>query len=123
MVRDTTFRGESVKPSIDSIIRRLVKVGAGMACHHEGGMFMSRRLFLSPAAIASYSPEPQPALWGGGTSSSDPGKEGVIKFAKTSLIDLSLACLIGELYGFVCLRVVPEVFSGKNLIPKCCQDA
>ena len=27
MIRDAAFRGESVRPSIDSIIRRLVKVG------------------------------------------------------------------------------------------------
>ena len=33
MIRDTAFWGESVKPSIDSIIRRLVKVGASVVYH------------------------------------------------------------------------------------------
>jgi hypothetical protein len=33
MVRDTAFWGVSVKPSIDSIIRRLVKVGARVVYH------------------------------------------------------------------------------------------
>jgi hypothetical protein len=32
-IRDTAFWGESVKPSIDSIIRRLVKVGARVVYH------------------------------------------------------------------------------------------
>jgi len=30
MIRDTAFWGESVKPSIESIIRRLVKAGANV---------------------------------------------------------------------------------------------
>jgi hypothetical protein len=33
MIRDTTFCGEGVKPSIDSIIRPLVKVGARVVYH------------------------------------------------------------------------------------------
>ncbi|MGO9554140.1 MAG: transposase [Syntrophobacteraceae bacterium] len=33
MIRDAAFWGESVKPSIDSIIRRLVKVGAKVVYH------------------------------------------------------------------------------------------
>jgi hypothetical protein len=33
MIRDAAFWGESVKPSIDSIIRRLVKVRAGVVYH------------------------------------------------------------------------------------------
>ena len=33
MIRDTAFWGQSVKQSIDSIIRRLVKVGAKVAYH------------------------------------------------------------------------------------------
>ena len=33
MIRDTAFWGEKVKPSIDSIIRRLVKVGARVVYH------------------------------------------------------------------------------------------
>ena len=33
MIRDTAFWGESVKPSIESIIRRLVKVGARVVYH------------------------------------------------------------------------------------------
>jgi hypothetical protein len=33
MIRDTAFLGESVKPSIESIIRRLVKVGARVVYH------------------------------------------------------------------------------------------
>jgi len=33
MIRDTAFWGEKVKPSIDSIIRRLVKVVARVAYH------------------------------------------------------------------------------------------
>ena len=33
MIRDAAFWGESVKPSIDSIIRRLVKVGARVVYH------------------------------------------------------------------------------------------
>jgi hypothetical protein len=41
MIRDTAFWGESVKPSIDSVIRRLVKLGARVEFspvppqHHE----------------------------------------------------------------------------------------
>ena len=35
MIRDAAFWGESVKPSIDSIIRRLVKVGARVVYHAE----------------------------------------------------------------------------------------
>ena len=30
MIRDTAFWGERIKPSIDSIIRRLVKVGVSV---------------------------------------------------------------------------------------------
>jgi hypothetical protein len=33
MIRGTAFWGESVKPAIDSIIRRLVKVGARVVYH------------------------------------------------------------------------------------------
>jgi hypothetical protein len=33
MIRDTAFWGESVKPSIDSIMRRLVMVGARVVYH------------------------------------------------------------------------------------------
>jgi hypothetical protein len=33
MIRDTAFWGEKVKPSIDSIIRWLVKVGARVVYH------------------------------------------------------------------------------------------
>jgi len=33
MIRDVAFWGESVKPSIDSIIRRLVKIGAKVVYH------------------------------------------------------------------------------------------
>ncbi|MGA2734813.1 MAG: transposase [Syntrophobacteraceae bacterium] len=33
MIRDTAFRGENVKPSIESIMRRLVKVGARVVYH------------------------------------------------------------------------------------------
>jgi hypothetical protein len=33
MVRDAAFLGESVKPSIDSILKRLVKVGARVVYH------------------------------------------------------------------------------------------
>jgi hypothetical protein len=33
MIRDTAFCGENVKPSIESIIRRLVKVGASVVYH------------------------------------------------------------------------------------------
>jgi hypothetical protein len=33
MIRDTAFWGENVKPSIDSIVRRLVKVGARVVYH------------------------------------------------------------------------------------------
>jgi hypothetical protein len=35
------------------------------------------------------------------------------EIAKICLIDLSLACAIGKLYGFVGLGVVQEVFSGR----------
>jgi len=57
MIRDIAFRGESVKPSIDSIIRRLVKVGARVCTMHEGGMSMLRRLFPLPDTIVSCSPD------------------------------------------------------------------
>jgi len=33
MIRDAAYRGEGVKPSIDSIIRLLVKVGAKVVYH------------------------------------------------------------------------------------------
>jgi hypothetical protein len=33
MIRDAAFWGESVKPSIDSTIRRLIKVGAKVVYH------------------------------------------------------------------------------------------
>ena len=33
MIRDAAFWGESVKPSIDSIIKRLVKVGTRVVYH------------------------------------------------------------------------------------------
>jgi hypothetical protein len=33
MIRDTAFLGESVKPSMESIIRRLVEVGARVVYH------------------------------------------------------------------------------------------
>jgi len=33
MIRDTAFWGESTKPSIDPIIRRLVKVGTRVVYH------------------------------------------------------------------------------------------
>ena len=33
MIRDTAFWGESVRPFIDSVIKRLVKVGARVVYH------------------------------------------------------------------------------------------
>jgi hypothetical protein len=91
MIRDKAFWGQSVKPSIDSLIRRLVNVGARVVCHtsRSAGTCMSRRLFLSLATISSFSPERHPTRGGGGTSSSTPGKGMRPKIAKTSLIDLS----------------------------------
>jgi hypothetical protein len=45
MIRDTAFWGENVKPSIESIIKRLVKVGARVVyLTPEGGMSMLRPL-------------------------------------------------------------------------------
>ena len=58
MIRDTAFWGESVKPSIDSVIRRLVKVGAGVSTMRGDGTSMLHRLFHSPGTIGFYSPEP-----------------------------------------------------------------
>ena len=39
---------------------------------------------------------------------------GVSEIAKTSLIDLSLACSVATLYGFTGFGVVQEVFSGES---------
>ena len=44
---------------MDRMIGRLAKAVAKVMYHVRGsGMYMLRRLFLSPALIASYSPEP-----------------------------------------------------------------
>jgi hypothetical protein len=56
MIRDKAFRGESVKPSIDSIVRRLVKVGARVDYHtsrsvgyvHVGSAFPLTRYYRIP---------------------------------------------------------------------------
>ena len=74
---------------------------------------MTRRLFLSPVAVTSYSHEPQPTLWGGGTSSSVPGKEVCHKIAKTSLTDKQLAYSSGKLYGFAGFGGTTEVLRAK----------
>ncbi len=50
MTRDTAFWGESVRPSIDSIIRRLVKVGARVV-HHAGKWCVH---FASAFSLARY---------------------------------------------------------------------
>ena len=38
MIRDAAFWGESVKPSIDSVIRRLVKIEARVVYHTSRGV-------------------------------------------------------------------------------------
>jgi hypothetical protein len=60
MIRDTAFWGQSVRPSIDAIIRRLVKVGARWSTIPRGAWRYSTllRLILLPGAIAFYAPEP-----------------------------------------------------------------
>ena len=58
MIRNTAFWGENVKPSKESIIRRLVKVGAKWSIMPGSGMSMLRRLFHSLGIIGFYSPEP-----------------------------------------------------------------
>ncbi|MGO9311291.1 MAG: hypothetical protein ACLQBD_10065 [Syntrophobacteraceae bacterium] len=37
-VLDTTFRSESIRQSMDSVIRRLAKVGARVVCHTSQGV-------------------------------------------------------------------------------------
>jgi hypothetical protein len=52
MIRDAASRGESVKPSIVSIVRRLVKVGARVIYHarkwhvHVASAFSLARYYL-----------------------------------------------------------------------------
>jgi hypothetical protein len=48
LIRDAAFRGEKVRPSIDSIIRRLVKVGAKVA-YHAGRWHVHVASGFSPA--------------------------------------------------------------------------
>jgi len=50
---------------------------------------------------------------GGGTRPSTAGREVCPEIAKTSLIDLPLACALGKSYSFAGFGVVPEVFSGR----------
>ncbi len=63
-IRDAAFRGESVKPSIESIMRRLVKVGPRWSIMPGNGTFTLRRLFPSPVTIISYSPDARPTRCG-----------------------------------------------------------
>ena len=65
MIRDTAFWGQSVRPSIDSIIRRIVKVGARVVYHARRWHVMLHRLFPSHANIESYSLEPVTRRCGG----------------------------------------------------------
>jgi hypothetical protein len=58
VIRDAAFWGKNVKPSIDSIIRWLVKVGARVVSIQGDGTSTLCRLFPSPAIIVSYSPQP-----------------------------------------------------------------
>ncbi|MGO9376097.1 MAG: hypothetical protein ACLQBD_28950 [Syntrophobacteraceae bacterium] len=45
MIRDTAFWGQSVRPPIDSIIRRHVKVGAKVVYHAMSGTFILASAF------------------------------------------------------------------------------
>ena len=86
MIRDTAFWGENVKPSIDSIIRRLVKVGARVVYHtsRAWGTCKLRRLIPSPVTIVSYSPDAGPARWGGRTSPPTAERRCVLKLQTRS---------------------------------------
>lgn len=59
MIRHTAFRGQSLRPSRDSIIGPLVKVGAGWSALPESSTSMLLRLSLLRVAILSYSPDPR----------------------------------------------------------------
>jgi hypothetical protein len=80
----------------------------------EGGMFMSRRLSLSPVTIASYLPEPRPTLWGGGTNSSAPGKEVCLKLLKQVPLTFHLRILLVKLHAVGGFGGTREVFSGET---------
>lgn len=61
IIRDPAFGGESVKPSMDFVIRQLVKVGARVVCHagrwyvpHCVGFFL--RSLLSHSILLSLQP-------------------------------------------------------------------
>jgi hypothetical protein len=81
MAGDSAFCGESVKPSIDSILKRLVKVEARVVYHTSRGVGYLHVASTFPLAHLAergdreFSPEALPIRWGGGTSSSTPGKE------------------------------------------------
>jgi hypothetical protein len=78
MIRDTAFWGKSVKPSIDSVISRLVKVGARVVCHTSRslGYFHVASAFpnLHAPRGVEFSPEPPQHHEGRGSSASTAGK-------------------------------------------------
>ena len=86
MIRDTAFRGQSVRPSIDSIIRRLVKVGAKVVYHtsRSGGYLHVASAFsnLNAPRGVEFSPERHRIHWSGGSSASTAGNECVLKMQK-----------------------------------------
>ena len=73
----------------------------------------SQDLILISDTIASYSPDARPIRWSGRTSPPTAESRCVSKTAKTSLIDVWLACPIWKSYGFGYFGIAPEVFSGR----------
>jgi hypothetical protein len=65
----------------------------------EGGMSMLRRVFLSPAIIESYSPDPQYRVRRP-NESTNRVEEVCPETGEISLIDISIAGLIWKSYNF-----------------------
>ncbi len=73
----------------------------------ESDAFMLRRLFLSPFTVASYWPE---ANRQAGNKAANCGERDESEIAKSSLIDILLACSIEKWLDFAGFRIVQEVF-------------
>jgi hypothetical protein len=122
MIRNAAFWGESVRPSMGSIIVRLVKVGQRWSTTLESGISLLRRLFLSAVPIPSFSPDPYPTRTGGNREPSTAGMVGCHGTVKTAPVDLALALLIRIFDDSLGLRVVSRIFSGRICPPNAPQD-
>jgi hypothetical protein len=111
MIRDAASCGENVKPSVDSIINRLVKVGGRVVCH-AGEWQVSVASVHGPRRWRPV--HLIPIQYGGAAKRNDQlrGKKVGPETAKTGPVDLSLAFFRRIFDDSTGLHRVSRAFSG-----------